>query len=61
MQIIYQNIMLPVSTTDNDELAEEICKGSCKQLSDNCGKIIGCGADEFDVSKHCPITCGTGK
>jgi hypothetical protein len=46
-----------VTAKDNNDLADQICKGRCKHLVNNCGKIIGCGNEQFDVSKHCPVTC----
>ena len=51
------SILTFIALQDNDELAEKICKGSCAHLERNCGQMLGCGYDEFDVSKHCPKTC----
>ena len=45
-------------TKDNNELAEKVCKGRCIDLKRNCGQMLGCGDVKFDVSKHCPETCG---
>uniref|UniRef100_A0A7M5WXS8 Peptidase S1 domain-containing protein n=1 Tax=Clytia hemisphaerica TaxID=252671 RepID=A0A7M5WXS8_9CNID len=59
----YFNFQSPFSkydpTKDNNELAEEICKGRCIDLKDKCGIMLGCGDVQFDVSKHCPETCET--
>merc|ERR1712048_1508884 len=42
---------------DNDAYAEKVCKGKCVHLKGNCGTMMGCGGQKFDVSKHCPVTC----
>merc|ERR1739848_1939 len=42
---------------DNNKAAQAICKGSCSDLKDSCGEMLGCGKHEFDVSKYCPATC----
>ena len=44
-------------------MANKACNAySCKDLGGYgaCGKNLGCGDQMFDVSKHCPVTCGTG-
>ena len=46
-------------TKDDNKLAEKVCKGTCSDLKRNCGQMLGCGDDKFDVSKHCPETCAT--
>ena len=46
---------------DNDAYAEKVCKGKCVHLKKSCGTMLGCGDQEFDVSKHCPVTCAAGK
>merc|ERR1712048_410676 len=45
---------------DNDAYAEKVCKGKCVHLKGNCGTMMGCGGQKFDVSKHCPVTCAAG-
>ena len=37
-----------------------MCKGSCANLKRDCGTLLGCGGEQFDVSKHCPMTCREG-
>jgi len=46
---------------DNNKLAERVCKGQCWMLKNSCGKMLGCGDDQFYVSKHCPATCASGE
>jgi len=45
---------------DDNELADRVCKGTCAHLKNSCGKLLGCGDQSFDVSKHCPVTCAQG-
>ncbi|XP_066925931.1 uncharacterized protein [Clytia hemisphaerica] len=49
----------PDPTTDENEIAEKICKMKCIDMKRNCGQMLRCGDGRFDVSKHCPETCAT--
>uniref|UniRef100_A0A7M5V0F3 Uncharacterized protein n=1 Tax=Clytia hemisphaerica TaxID=252671 RepID=A0A7M5V0F3_9CNID len=46
-------------TTDENEIAEKVCKMKCIDMKRNCGQVLGCGDRRFDVSKHCPKTCAS--
>eukprot|EP01048_Picozoa_sp_COSAG05_P003903 COSAG05_NODE_192_length_14608_cov_6.266386_4_plen_301_part_00 len=43
---------------DNESAADKLCKGSCSDLKNSCGKTLGCGPNRVNVAKLCPKTCG---
>jgi len=43
---------------DNESAADKLCKGSCSDLKNSCGKTLGCGPHRVNVAKLCPKTCG---
>jgi len=45
---------------DNNTAADIICKGTCANLKRNCGTMLRCGNQQFNVSKYCPATCSGG-
>ena len=43
---------------DNESAADKLCKGSCSDLKNSCGKTLSCGPRRVNVAKLCPKTCG---
>ena len=52
--------MAPNPAADDNKEAEKVCKGSCTTLKNKCGKMLQCGDEKFNVTKHCPSTCAKG-